>query len=98
MAKFNWVDITREDVIKAVKKFLTESPEYPEPKSTFLVYEGKKLPAKHIRGMAYAAHTQRITGFYDCCGNTRIVFGCFRFPRMASCRVLFVSPHNRTFN
>lgn len=56
MAKFNWVDITREDVIKAVKKFLTESPEYPEPKSTFLVYEGKKLPAKHIRGMAYTVH------------------------------------------
>ena len=56
MTKFNWVDITREDVIRAVEKFLAENPEYPEPRSTFLVYEGKKLPAKHIRGMAYTAH------------------------------------------
>ena len=56
MAKFNWVDITREDVIKAIEKFLVENPEYPEPRSTFLVYDGKKLPAKHIRGMAYTAH------------------------------------------
>ena len=56
MAKFNWVDITREDVIKALEKFLADNPEYPEPRSTFLVYEGKKLPAKHIRGMAYTAH------------------------------------------
>jgi predicted amidohydrolase/very-short-patch-repair endonuclease len=56
MAKFNWVDITKEDVIKAIEKFLADNPEYPEPKSTFLIYGGKKLPAKHIRGMAYAAH------------------------------------------
>ena len=56
MAKFNWIDITREDVIGAIKKFLADNPEYPEPRSTFLVYGGKKLPAKHIRGMAYQEH------------------------------------------
>ena len=56
MAKFNWTDITKEDVIKAIDKFLLENPDYPEPRSTFLVYEGRKLPAKHIRGMAYAVH------------------------------------------
>jgi len=47
------MDITREDVIKAIEIFCTENPEYPNPKSTFLIYNGKKLPAKHIRGMAY---------------------------------------------
>ena len=56
MAKINWVEITRDDVIKAVEKFLDNNPEYPEPRSTFLVYEGKMLPAKHIRGMAYQEH------------------------------------------
>ena len=55
MAKFNWIDITREDVIGAIEKFLADNPEYPEPRSTFLVYGGKKLPAKHIRGMAYCS-------------------------------------------
>ncbi len=53
MAKINWVDITREDVIKAIENFCAENPEYPSPKSTFLIYNDKKLPAKHIRGMAY---------------------------------------------
>lgn len=47
------MDITREDVIKAIGVFHAENPEYPTPKSTFLIYNGKKLPAKHIRGMAY---------------------------------------------
>lgn len=56
LAKFNWSAITREDVIKAIERFLYENPEYPEPRSTFLVFAGKKLPAKHIRGMAYKEH------------------------------------------
>ena len=56
MAKFNWVVITKEDVIRAIERFLVNNPEYPEPRSTFLLYDGKKLPAKHIRGMAYQEH------------------------------------------
>lgn len=51
--KINWMDITREDVIKVIGVFYAENPEYPTPKSTFLIYNGKKLPTKHIRGMAY---------------------------------------------
>ncbi|MBU3154626.1 hypothetical protein LL037_16590 [Clostridium estertheticum] len=53
MAKINWMDITRENVIKAIEIFHAENTEYPSSKSTFLIYNGKKLPAKHIRGMAY---------------------------------------------
>lgn len=53
MAKINWMNIKREDVIKAIEIFFAENPEYPSPKCTFLLYDGKKLPAKHIRGMAY---------------------------------------------
>lgn len=56
MPKISWTEITKDDVIKAIEKFLTENPEYPEPRSTFLVYADKKLPAKHIRGMAYREH------------------------------------------
>ena len=53
MAKINWMDITRENVINAIEIFHAENTEYPSSKSTFLIYNGKKLPAKHIRGMAY---------------------------------------------
>lgn len=56
VGKYNWGVITREDVIKAINKFLVNNPEYPEPRSTFLVFDGKRLPAKHIRGMAYREH------------------------------------------
>ena len=49
MARPNWLDITKEDVVRAIEKFLAYNPEYPEPRSTFLVYDGKKLPAKHGR-------------------------------------------------
>ena len=53
MAKYNWGGITKEDVEKAIEQFLAHNPEYPMPRSTYLIYQGKKLPAKHIRGMAY---------------------------------------------
>lgn len=53
MGKIDWSTITRKDVIKAIQVFTKDNPEYPEPKSTFLLFDGKKLPAKHIRGMAY---------------------------------------------
>ena len=56
MPKLNWVEITCDDVIHAIEKFLSNNPEYPEPRSTYLVFDGKKLPAKHIRGMAYREH------------------------------------------
>lgn len=56
MAKDNWNEVTVEDVIKAIRLFDSENPEYPQPRSTFLVFEGKKYPAKHIRGMAYKVH------------------------------------------
>lgn len=49
----NWTDITKEDVLKAIKVFQKEQPKHPPARNTFLIYEGKKLPAKHIRGMAY---------------------------------------------
>lgn len=62
MAKFDWKGITREDVIMAIEIFLADNPEYPSPRSTFLVYDGKKLPAKHIRGMAYkVAYNEEIS-------------------------------------
>lgn len=56
MAKINWTEITRNDVIRAIEKFLKYNPDYPEPRSTFLVYEGNRLPAKHIRWMSYQEH------------------------------------------
>lgn len=57
MAK--WDEITKEDVIKVAERFINEKPDYPEPRSTFLIYKDKRLPAKHIRGMAYKEHFAR---------------------------------------
>lgn len=56
MAKFKWSEVTREDVLKAVRIFNSEHPDHPEPRSTFLVIDGHRYPAKHIRGMAYRVH------------------------------------------
>ena len=56
MAKINWNEITADDVVEAVRIFDSEHPEHPEPRSSFLVYGGRKYPAKHIRGMAYQVH------------------------------------------
>lgn len=62
MSKFDWNSVTRKDVINAIDLFLKTSPEYPSPRSTYLIYEGKKLPAKHIRGIAYKiAHNVEIS-------------------------------------
>lgn len=58
MAKFNWTNITREDVVSAIDKLKKYNLEYPEPRSTFVLYNGEKLPAKHIRGMAYMEHSR----------------------------------------
>lgn len=56
MSKIPWNEITREDVVRAIRIFDAERPTCPEPRSTFLVYNGKEYPAKHIRGMAYKVH------------------------------------------
>lgn len=53
MGKYNWNEVKRSDVEKAIEIFLKEKPDYPSSKNTFLLYKNKKLPAKHIRGMAY---------------------------------------------
>lgn len=73
MSKFNWMDITREDVIHAIGRFLSENPEYPVPRSTFLLFEGKKLPAKHIRGMAYYEHYRKEISKNDYTGGMETV-------------------------
>lgn len=48
-----WNNVKREHVIKAIQKFEKLNPDYPKPRNTFLVYNGKKFPAKHIRGLAF---------------------------------------------
>lgn len=53
MKKIDWTKITHEDVLEAVETFNRDDPKYPEPKVTFLIHNKQKLPAKHIRGMAY---------------------------------------------
>ena len=56
MAKFNWVVITREDVIRAIERFLVNNPEYPEPReySNEIVHAFQKfrvLPQLSVNGI-----------------------------------------------
>ncbi|MCB0541626.1 MAG: hypothetical protein KDE33_29235, partial [Bacteroidetes bacterium] len=48
-----WDNITASDVKKAIELFDRTNENYPEPRNTFLIFNDKKYPAKHIRGLAY---------------------------------------------
>jgi len=51
--KKEWNKVTVDDVKKAIDLFDRTGEKYPEPRNTFLLYNGKEYPAKHIRGLAY---------------------------------------------
>ncbi len=60
--EIKWDKITRGDVIKAIELFDVSHKPYTEPRNTFLIFNNKKYPAKHIRGMAYLiANKQEIS-------------------------------------
>lgn len=48
-----WNNVKREHVISAIQKFEKLNPDYSKPRNTFLVYNSKRYPAKHIRGRAF---------------------------------------------
>ena len=73
MARFNWSEVTAADVVKAIEIFDIENPKHPEPRSTFLLYNGKKYPAKHIRGMAYKVHFNQEISKEDYAGGQETV-------------------------
>lgn len=50
LSKFKWTEITNIDVIKAIEKFEKENPEFPQAKSTFLIYNGKEYPVNILEG------------------------------------------------
>jgi hypothetical protein len=49
----DWKDITKEDVLEAIKKFEKEKPDCYKSKTTYLVYNEIVYPGKQIRKMAY---------------------------------------------
>ena len=48
-----WKNVKKEHIIKSIQNFEQFVYDYPKAKNTFLIFNGKKYPAKHIRGMAY---------------------------------------------
>lgn len=48
-----WQNVTAVHIKKAIEIIDQGNVQFPEPRNTFLVYNGKNYPAKHIRGMAY---------------------------------------------
>ena len=73
MAKFPWNEITREDVLQAIQIFNSEHPVHPAARSTYLILNGKRYPAKHIRGMAYEVHFGREAHKSDYTGGQETV-------------------------
>lgn len=49
----SWNKVKRKHVLEAIKLFEGESRPYPKAISTYLFFNEKKYPAKHIRGIAY---------------------------------------------
>lgn len=53
MVRINWNKISKEDIIKAIKVFVSENHDILNPKGLWLLYKGQKYPAKYIRKLAY---------------------------------------------
>lgn len=51
--RLNWGIVTANHVLAAIQKFDRDCEKVPIPRNTFLIYNNRKYPAKHIRGMAY---------------------------------------------
>ncbi|MDY3676437.1 MAG: hypothetical protein SO040_05870, partial [Catenibacterium mitsuokai] len=69
----DWSKVKKEHVDQAIKKFIEEKPEHPEPRSYYLIYEGEKLPSKYIRGMAYSIATGEEFSLSGFSGGTETV-------------------------
>ena len=54
-----WKNVRREHVIKAIQEFEKSNLDYPKARNTFLIYNHKKYPAKHIRGLAFEIANNR---------------------------------------
>ena len=69
----DWSKVKKEHVDQAIKKFIEEKPEHPEPRSYYLIYEGEKLPSKYIRGLAYSIATGEEFSLSGFSGGTETV-------------------------
>jgi|GEM_PF-670455 len=54
-----WDNVTAQHVNAAIEKFQRINESYPEPRNTFLLFNGRKYPAKHIRGLAFEIANNR---------------------------------------
>jgi hypothetical protein len=52
-----WNRISSKDIVKAIEIFDQSDKNNPDAKNTFLLYNGRRYPAKHIRGIAYKIAT-----------------------------------------
>jgi len=57
-----WDNVTKEHILLAIQEFEGLKEPYPPARNTFLIYNEKEYPAKHIRGLAYKiANKQEIS-------------------------------------
>lgn len=54
-----WDNVTAQHIKAAIEKFEKIDESHPEPRNTFLLFNGKKYPAKHIRGLAFELANNR---------------------------------------
>lgn len=68
-----WGNVKNEHVLAAIIKLESSGEAFPEHKSTYLIFEGKHYPAKHIRGMAYEIANGEPIGKNDYSGGDETV-------------------------
>lgn len=69
----DWSKVEKQHIEAAIKKFIEEKPNHPEPKSYYLMYEGEKLPSKYIRALAYTIATGEEMNLNCCNGGIETV-------------------------
>lgn len=54
-----WNNVTAQNVLQAIDLFDRRQESYPPARNTFLLYNDREYPAKHIRGLAYKIANQK---------------------------------------
>ncbi|HPT71565.1 MAG TPA: hypothetical protein PLE74_04730 [Candidatus Cloacimonadota bacterium] len=49
----NWANVTNGHILLAIQEFENSKEPYPPARNTFLLFNNREYPAKHIRGLAY---------------------------------------------
>ena len=68
-----WINIKASHVNKAIEEFNASDEKYPKARNTFLIYDDRKYPAKHIRSLSYKIANKKEIGKQEFSGGQETV-------------------------